>query len=54
MDVLIGSLGVLVTMLVAAGMIYTTPRNLDRVIRTEDGVVTSAADHEASAKSPAA
>jgi len=48
MEVLIGAMGVLVTLLVAVGMIYMTPRNLDRVIRTDDGVVTTAADHEAS------
>lgn len=48
MEILIGALGVLVTLLVATGMIYMTPRNLDRVVHTEDGVVTTPVEYEAS------
>jgi hypothetical protein len=48
-EILIGAMGVLVTLMVAAGMIYMTPRNLDGSVRPEDGVVATSADHEAAA-----
>jgi len=46
MQVLIAVMGGLVTLLVATGMMLMTPRNIEKVVHTEDGIVTAPDDGE--------